>query len=63
VTGALLSYDDLKARIDALEALICESAPLTWAATRDLEAAQNWEKRAHELLSHFTRADLNGPHA
>jgi DNA-directed RNA polymerase subunit RPC12/RpoP len=40
-----------KKRCEALETLIQESAPLTWVARGDMEAATAWEKRAQALLA------------
>ena len=39
------------ARIEALEQLISESSPLTWAATSDTDSARDWERRAGRLLA------------
>lgn len=38
--------------IDVLADLICEAAPLSWAAGQNMEAAQAWERKAHKAL-HF----------
>lgn len=53
--GAVLSLldtiDELEKQREALCTVICESAPIPWAARGDQEGAQEWEKSAHDVLN------------
>ncbi len=42
--------DTTNKRIEELENLISDAAPLTWVANQDMEGANRWEKRALLVL-------------
>ncbi len=45
-----------KAHLLALETVLCEAAPLDWAAKGDMAGAQAWEKRTFEALEGWRKA-------
>lgn len=42
---------DMAKHIEDLEDLISESMPLVWIGSENVNAAQLWEMRAHDLIS------------